>query len=95
MRSLSTFWKRLVMVIICSLDCLVIKFSNSSKKRKKKKPEEGIRLFRLMRALYFVPDSFICEVLMRCLCENLLLDDAMNTFKEMIDNEHFLLKAFY
>jgi pentatricopeptide repeat protein len=82
------------MVIICSLDCLVIKFSNSLEK-KKKKLEEGIRLFRLMRALYFVPDSFICEVLIRCLCENPLLDDAMNIFKEMIDNEHFLLKAFY
>jgi pentatricopeptide repeat protein len=81
------------MVIICSLDCLVIKFSNSSEE--KKKPEEGIRLFRLMRALYFVLDSFICEVLIRCLCENPLLDDAMNIFKEMTDNEHFLLKAFY
>jgi pentatricopeptide repeat protein len=80
------------MVIICSLDCLIIKFSNSSKN---KKARGGIRLFRLMRALYFVPNSFICEVLIRCLCENPLLDDAMNIFKVMIDNEHFLLKAFY
>jgi pentatricopeptide repeat protein len=40
-----------------------------------------------MRASNFVPYSFICEVLIQCLCENLLLDDAMNIFKEMIDND--------
>jgi len=40
-----------------------------------------------MRASNFVPDSFICEALIRCLCENLWLDDAMNIFKEMIDGE--------
>ncbi|KAF5454261.1 hypothetical protein F2P56_023938 [Juglans regia] len=51
------------------------------------KPEEGIRLFRLMRASKFVPDSFICEALMQCLCENLGLDDAMIISKELIESD--------
>jgi pentatricopeptide repeat protein len=38
-----------------------------------------------MRASNFVLNSFICKVLIRCLCENLLLDDVMNIFKKMID----------
>ncbi|KAG2695960.1 hypothetical protein I3760_07G036200 [Carya illinoinensis] len=51
------------------------------------KPEEGIRLFRLMRSSNFVPDSFICEALMQCLCENLGLDDAMIIAKELIESD--------
>jgi hypothetical protein len=36
MRSLLAFWKRLVMLIICSFDCLVIKSLIHREKKKKK-----------------------------------------------------------
>lgn len=49
------------------------------------KPEEGIKLFRMMKGCNFVPDSLTYEVLMHCLCENLLLDDVINLIEEMTE----------
>lgn len=49
------------------------------------KVEEGIRLFRMMRASNYVADELTHEELIRCLCENLRLDDANTVLKEMIE----------
>ncbi|XP_059648374.1 pentatricopeptide repeat-containing protein At1g62590-like [Cornus florida] len=48
--------------------------------------EQGMRLFRMMRASKMVPNSLIYGVLIRCLCENLHVVDAVKMFEETIDN---------
>ncbi|KAL1802157.1 hypothetical protein ACET3Z_030804 [Daucus carota] len=47
------------------------------------KLEVGLRLFRKMRTSNFVPDSMTCGVLIKCLCENLYVDDAIAVLDEM------------
>ncbi|KAK8501706.1 hypothetical protein V6N13_009690 [Hibiscus sabdariffa] len=47
--------------------------------------EEGIELYRQMRAADLVPNSVICSKLVHCLCMNLHLDDATNILGEIIE----------
>ncbi|XP_015869672.2 pentatricopeptide repeat-containing protein At5g46100 [Ziziphus jujuba] len=49
------------------------------------KPEVGIKLFRMMKDCNFVPDLLTYAVLVRCLCDNLWLDDVINLIEEMTE----------
>ena len=48
------------------------------------KAEEGMRLFRRLRASKLVPDLLMYRVLIQCLSEGLWLGDAINLLEEMI-----------
>ncbi|KAG5151944.1 hypothetical protein JHK84_028416 [Glycine max] len=53
---------------------------------KENKVEEAVKLFKMMKDSDFVPDSFICKVLVWCFCNNLRLDSAVGLINEMIES---------
>ncbi|KAK2976333.1 hypothetical protein RJ640_008787 [Escallonia rubra] len=52
--------------------------------------EEGMRLFKMMRASNVVPDLLTYVALIQCLCKNLHMNDAVNLVDEMTDNDLML-----
>ncbi|KAF4389688.1 hypothetical protein F8388_009821 [Cannabis sativa] len=46
------------------------------------RPNEGIKLFRMMKDCNFVPDLSTYTVLIKCLCEDLLFDEVVSLLEE-------------
>lgn len=59
------------------------------------KSKEASKLHQMMKAGSLQLDLHLCSALIRCFCENQLLDDAVTTFKDMIASGHAPMTSTY